>query len=197
MEPTYLAPPTDELGGAPEEMDRVDIGLEAWKREFPNMDLETEGLVSRIHKISRYIDRAMSETASEFGLTVSDWELMSSLRRQGPPYRLKPSQLCTDMMMSSGAMTARLDKLEQEGLITRTKDPDDRRGVIVELTEKGRDLWGEAVDVQAAKEKMFADALTDREKQLANNMLRKMLITLQRQAGDYPRRIELAKKYEE
>lgn len=195
LEGLHLSP-TSEGSGAPER-DIVDLGIEAWIREFPHMDIATEGLVSRIHKISRYIDRTLSETAAEFGLTVGDWELLSSLRRQGPPYRLSPTQLSKDLMLSSGAMTARLDKLENQGLILRHRDPDDRRGIKVELTDKGRDLWGEAVDVQAAKEKLFADSLTDEEKAQANDLLRKMLIELQRKAGEYPRRAELAKKFEE
>jgi DNA-binding MarR family transcriptional regulator len=182
-----LAPP-DDIEGKVEERDVVDRGLEHWKREFPDMDLATEGLVSRIHKISRYIDKAMRETAGEFGLAVSDWDVLSSLRKQGPPYCLKPSELCTDMMLTSGAMTSRLDKLEEQGLVTRTPDPDDRRGVLVQLTDKGRDVWGQAVEVQASKEKFFADVLTDEEKDLTNDMLRKMLLTFQKKSGKVPRR---------
>lgn len=189
-----LAPP-DEGAGAGSPRDIVDEGLEAWKREFPHMDITTEGLVARIHKISRYIDKTLKETASDFGLTMGDWELLSSLRRQGPPYRLSPSQLSKDLMLSSGAMTNRLDNLEEAGLIVRLPHPEDRRGVIVELTEKGRDTWGEAVDVQAAKEKMFADALTDDEKDQANDLLRKMLLAFQ-EKGRYPRRSELAEDYD-
>jgi DNA-binding MarR family transcriptional regulator len=189
--------PGSPAGGPPaERRDLVDVALETWKREFPNMDVTTEGLVSRIHKISRYIDKALSETAQEFGLTVGDWELLSCLRRQGPPYKCSPSELSRDLMLSSGAMTNRLDKLEEQGLIARHPDPSDRRGVQVELTTKGRDIWSEAVDMQAAKEKFFADALTDEEKDLTNDLLRKMLLAF-RSKGPYPRRVELSKKYDE
>ncbi|MFP5298537.1 MAG: MarR family winged helix-turn-helix transcriptional regulator [Actinomycetota bacterium] len=185
-----FAQPDEAAGAGSAPRDIVDEGLEAWKREFPHMDITTEGLVARIHKISRYIDKTLKETAAEFQLTMGDWELLSSLRRQGPPYRLSPSQLSKDLMLSSGAMTNRLDNLEEAGLIVRLPHPEDRRGVIVELTDKGRDTWGEAVDVQAAKEKMFADALTDEEKDLANDLLRKMLLAFQKK-GSYPRRAEL------
>lgn len=189
----HLAPASPP---APEERDLVDVSLEAWLREFPHMDVATEGLVARIHKISRYIDRTLSETAAEFGLTMGDWELLSSLRRQGPPYRMSPTELAKDMMLSSGTMTNRLDKLEEQGLIIRHPHPEDRRGIQVELTDKGRDLWGTAVDVQAAKEKMFADALSDEEKEMANDLLRKMMLAFQRKAGPLPRRAELAREYE-
>lgn len=192
MEPTSKSSVPDTVEA---EKDLVDVALETWLREFPKMDVTTEGLVSRIHKISRYIDRALTETASEFGLTMGDWELLSTLRRQGPPYCLSPTKLSKDLMLSSGAMTNRLDKLEDQGLIARHPDPSDRRAIQVELTEKGRDLWGTAVEVQASKEKFFADALTDEEKDLANDLLRKMLLVFQKKAP-YPKRSELAKDYE-
>jgi DNA-binding MarR family transcriptional regulator len=177
------------------ERDIVDGHIEDWLREFPDMDVATEGLVERIQKLARYFERSLGETAREFGLTIQDWELLSSLRRVGPPYRLSPSRLASDLMLSSGAMTARLDRLERAGLVRRRPDPDDRRAIRVELTEKGRQTWGAAVDVQAAKERQIAAALSEKEKELLNGLLRRLMRTFEEKTGPPPRRSELLEAY--
>src|SRR5919198_680284 len=183
------------LGGAAGRRDIVDGHIEDWTREFPTMDVETEGLVERIAKLSRYFERSLAETATAFGLTMQDWELLSALRRVGPPYRLSPTQLASDLMLSSGAMTARLDRLERTGLVRRRPDPDDRRAVRVELTEKGSRTWCEAVDVQAEREARIAAALSEREKQALNGLLRRLMLTFEETAGPPPRRAEMLEGY--
>jgi DNA-binding MarR family transcriptional regulator len=175
--------------------DIVDRHIADWLREFPDMDVATEGLVERIQKLARYFERSLGETAREFGLTIQDWELLSSLRRVGPPYRLSPSRLASDLMLSSGAMTARLDRLERAGLVRRRPDPDDRRAIRVELTEKGRQTWGAAVDVQAAKERHIAAALSEKEKELLNGLLRRLMRSFEETAGPPPPRSELLEAY--
>lgn len=178
-----------------EQKDIVDRHLDEWAREFPDMDTATEGLVERIGKLARYFERSMSETARAYGFTIQDWELLSALRRVGPPYRLSPTQLASDLMLSSGAMTARLDRLERAGLIRRRPDPADRRATRIELTEKGSRLWGEAVDVQADKERLIAAALNDKEKETLNRLLRRLMLTFEATAGPPPRRAEVLEAY--
>jgi DNA-binding MarR family transcriptional regulator len=175
--------------------DIVDEHIRDWVREFPSMDVETEGLVERIAKLARYFERSLGETAREFGLTIQDWELLGALRRVGPPYRLSPSRLAQDLLLSGGAMTARLDRLEAAGLVRRRPDPDDRRAVRVELTEKGSKTWGTAVDVQAAKERLIAAALTEKEKQVVNGLLRRLMRTFSEAEGPPPRRAEVLEAY--
>ena len=160
--------------------DVIDRCIPAWEREFPEMDISTEALVGRIHKISRHIMKALNDTAAEFGLTISDWDMLSALRRQGAPYRLSPTELAKELMLSSGAMTNRLDRLEEAGLVRRSPDPGDRRAIRVELTDKGREVWSEAVGVQAAKERMFAGELTVEDKEQLNSLLRRMMLTLEK-----------------
>ena len=178
-----------------EARDIVDRHMTDWEREFPSMDVATEGIVERIQKLSRYLERSMAQTAKEFGLTMQDWELLGALRRVGPPYRLSPSQLAGDLLLSSGAMTARLDRLESAGLVRRRPDPGDRRAVRVELTDKGRDTWGAAVDVQAEKERRVASALSDPEKDSINKLLRRLMCSFEEEAGPPPRRAEIAEVY--
>ena len=116
-------------------------------------------------------DRFTSETA-----------VLGSLVRAGAPYRRSPGQLAKSFDLTSGAMTNRLDRLEAEELIRRLPDPDDRRGVIVELTPKGRDVWQRAVGAQAAKESFVASSLDAGEQQQLNALLRRMVQTSEQAA---------------
>ena len=155
--------------------DAVDGNLEVWARELPELDLETEGIIERIHRLERVVDRAMQETLDAFDLPHGEWKVLAHLRRAGPPYRGKPGKLAKRLDLSSGAMTNRLDNMETRGLVRRLDDPEDRRGVIVELTEAGQELWEETVGIQAQKEAFVAGALDEDEKSRLNDLLRRMV----------------------
>lgn len=134
-----------------------------------------EGIVDRIGLLDKYLRRTHDETLEQFGLTWGEVKVIGSLRYGGQPYRSTPGRLAGELGLSSGAMTTRLDKMEEAGLIRRLADPDDRRGVLVELTEHGRDLWQQSVAVQAEKETTIAAALSDGEKQELNDLLRRLV----------------------
>ena len=155
--------------------DAIDAILEVWARELPELDLDTEGIVERIQSLERYVDRAMRETLDDFELTHGEYKLAMHLRYGGPPYTGKPGKLAKHLGLSTGAMTNRLDNMEKRGLIRRLDDPDDRRGVIVELTDAGRELWDRAVDAQAEKESIIASALDERERRQLNDLLRRLM----------------------
>src|SRR5262245_62901273 len=155
--------------------DTVDANLEVWARELPELDLETEGIIERIHRLGRFVDKAMQETFDAFDLSHGEWKVLANLRRAGPPYRGKPGKLAKRLDLSSGAMTNRLDNMEARGLVRRLDDPDDRRGVIVELTEAGQQLWEESVGAQAQKEALVAAALDEDEKRELNDLLRRLI----------------------
>jgi DNA-binding MarR family transcriptional regulator len=157
------------------EPDQVDANLEVWGRELPDLDLETEGIVERIYKLERHIDATMRETLDAFELSYGEYKLMMHLRYGGPPYRGKPGKLAKHLGLSTGAMTNRLDNMERRGLIRRLDDPDDRRGVIIELTDEGRVLWDEAVGAQAEKESIVASALDEAERRQLNELLRLLM----------------------
>jgi DNA-binding MarR family transcriptional regulator len=163
--------------------DHVDRMLDIWKRELPDLDLATEGIVERIQKLQRYLDRAMNETLAEFELDRGEWWLLGALRRSGPPYRKSPGKLAEDIGLSSGAMTNRLDRLEQAGLIRRLPDPDDRRALQVELTDAGWQAWQDTVGAQARKEALVASALDPEEKEALNNLLRRLMLEFEGLAG--------------
>jgi DNA-binding MarR family transcriptional regulator len=165
-------------------IDRFLKRLEVLPREV-EIDLEVEGIVDRIGGINRRIKRGMETTLNEHGLSHPDWQVLSSLRL-GSTHRSSPGVLAADLELSSGAMTSRLDRLEKEGLVARLPDPDDRRGIVVELTEKGRDAWDTAASVQGRKEAFFASALSKSEQVQLNALLRKLMLAFEEREGPEP-----------
>ena len=162
------------------ERDHVDSFLEEIGADLPaDLDLTVEGIVDRIGGINRRIKWMHDETLDELGLTISDWHVLTSLRWAGTPYRRSAGELARHAELTSGAMTSRLDALEREGLVRRLRDPGDRRSVLVELTEKGRRKHEQTLGIQAKKEALLAEALTAREKEQLNALLRRVLVTLE------------------
>jgi DNA-binding MarR family transcriptional regulator len=162
------------------ERDHVDRFLESIHLVFPELDLEVEGIVDRIAGIARRLHRTMDETLAEFGLDSAEHKALSVLAQSGEPFRSTPGRLAKRMELSSGAMTNRLDGLEAAGLIRRLPDPSDRRGVVVELTEHGHDVYRSTVGVQAQKEQLFASALTAKQKTELNALLRRLMLEFER-----------------
>src|SRR5437868_11971211 len=128
------------------ETDHVDRFLA--ELDVPTLDLTVEGIVDRIMGISRRIRRSMNDTLEGFDLSWDEWKLLCALRNHGDPYRLSPGQLAQAQELSSGAMTNRLDQLEHAGFVRRIPNPDDRRGLLVELTDEGHRIWHESVGAQ-------------------------------------------------
>ena len=162
------------------EQDHIDSFLARHGDTLP-VDLETEAIVDRITSLSKRFISGMEDTLADFGLNYGEWKVLTNLRWVGKPYRRTPGQLAKSTELSSGAMTNRLDRLEEAGLVRRLPDPEDRRSVIVELTEKGSDVWHRAVGVQGEKERLVASALDDREKKQLNALLRRLMLVFEAQ----------------
>jgi DNA-binding MarR family transcriptional regulator len=160
-----------------EERDHIDRWLE--QHDLP-VDLEVEGIVDRINGLRRRFQRLLEETLVEFDLGEGEWKALGHLQLTGPPHRRPVGQLAKRAELSSGAMTNRLDRLEEAGLVRRVPDPDDRRGVLVELTDAGRKAWKDTVKAQAAKESLVAAALDDEEKRQLNALLRRLMLEFER-----------------
>jgi DNA-binding MarR family transcriptional regulator len=158
------------------EQDHIDRFLEHFGERLPVMDLVVEGIVDRIGGLNRRLHREMDETLEGFGLNSGEWKVLGVLWRAGKPHRASPGRLAKFEELSTGAMTNRLDRLEEAGFVRRLPDPDDRRAVQVELTSKGKRTWEKAVAAQSQKEAVFASALTDREKQQLTTLLRKLML---------------------
>jgi DNA-binding MarR family transcriptional regulator len=166
------------MADAPEDhIDRFLKRLAILPREV-EIDLDVEGIVDRIGGINRRVKRGMETTLTEHGLSHPDWQVLTSLRLV-PGHRSSPGELAGDLELSSGAMTSRLDRLEKEGFVRRLPDPDDRRGVVVELTEEGQKAWDTAASVQGRKEAFFASALTKPEQKQLNDLLRKLMLAFE------------------
>jgi DNA-binding MarR family transcriptional regulator len=167
-----------------QEGDHVDRWLEtAWLQDIPNLDLEVEGIVDRMNGLSRRFKRTLNETIAEHGLSFEEWDVLGALRRAGPPFRRSAGELAKMSDLSSGAMTSRLDRLEKAGLVKRLPDPNDRRGVLVELTKTGERKWRDSAGAGAAREALIASALTEREKKELNGLLRRLMLEFERSEG--------------
>lgn len=160
------------------ERDEVDDIVELWQQVIPDLDPAVEGIVDRIQWLDKKLNKTFEETLAETGLDLElgEWKTLSHLRRAGEPYRLSAGKLAKRANLSTGAMTNRLDRLEAAGFVRRLPDPSDRRAVLVELTPRGRKAWDEATGVQARKEALLASALTDREKEQLNSLLRRLML---------------------
>jgi len=169
-----------------EERDHVDKWLEdAWLEDMPFLDLEVEAIVDRVNGLNRRIRRSQNAAIAEQGLTFEEWHVLGALRQAGPPFRRSAGWLATRTDLSSGAMTNRLDRLEKAGLVSRLPDPDDRRGVIIELTDEGEKRWVATARVQAAYENLIGKALSKREKEQLNSLLRRLMVVFERsETGD-------------
>jgi DNA-binding MarR family transcriptional regulator len=162
------------------ERDHVDRFLESIHLVFPELDLEVEGIVDRIGGIARRLNRTMDETLAEVGLDTAEHKVLCVLAQMGRPHRSTPGRLAKRLELSSGAMTNRLDRMEEADLIRRLPDPDDRRGVQVDLTEHGHDVYRGAVGVQAKKEQLLANALSARQRTQLNDLLRRLMLEFER-----------------
>jgi DNA-binding MarR family transcriptional regulator len=160
------------------EKDRVDEFVAQLAGWLPDLDLETEAAVERIQKISKRLHRELDKTLAEYGLSIGEWQVLMSLHN-AEEQRRSPGALASACELSSGAMTNRIDRLEADGLVRRLPDPDDRRGVLVELTEAGRRKLDESTNAQARREASIASALTASEKKQLNALLRKLMLAFE------------------
>jgi DNA-binding MarR family transcriptional regulator len=155
--------------------DPVDAILAQWQRERPDLDVSPMGILGRVTRLGKHLERGIQATFSDFGLHVGEFDVLATLRRSGKPYRLSPTELFNSLMVSSGTMTHRIDRLEQAGLVQRIPDPDDRRGTQIQLTDQGFNLIEQAVEAHVANEHRLLSALDEAERHLLTQLLRKLL----------------------
>ncbi len=156
-------------------MDHVDRILAQWNRERPDLNVEPMGLLGRIARLRTHLAREIEKALAAHGLNSASFDVLATLRRSGPPYRLSPGDLIATTMVSSGTMTNRLDQLEKAGLIERSHNPDDRRGVIIALTAKGLALVDAAVTDHVENQHKLLDGLDAQERAALDGLLRKFL----------------------
>jgi DNA-binding MarR family transcriptional regulator len=160
--------------------DQVDDILDQWRRERPDLDTSPMGVIGRLSRVTALISKELEANFARHGLTRPDFDVLATLRRSGAPFTLTVGRLQATMMISSGTTTHRVDRLEQQGFVTRTPDPADRRGVLVQLTPAGRTLVDEAVPTHVALEHaLLAELPPDRRDALAD-LLRELLVSVTR-----------------
>lgn len=155
--------------------DGVDRIREQWARERPDLDTEAMGVFGRIYRLARLAGDATERAYAAFGIGRPEFDVLATLRRSGKPFQLSPGALSASMMLSSGGTTARLDRLEKAGLVARSPDPDDRRGVLVRLTDKGFDLVNEAVAAGLAEQQRLLAHLPPAKRAQLDSLLRDLL----------------------
>ena len=158
--------------------DGVDLILEQWRRERPDLDASPIGVIGRISRLARELEQRLEPVYAEQGLEPGWYDVLATLRRSGPPYRLRAGEFTGALMLTSSGTTKRLDRLEQAGLIARTPDPDDRRGTLITLTAAGRELVDAASEAHLANEHRLLEALTASERDRLAALLRKLLAGL-------------------
>jgi DNA-binding MarR family transcriptional regulator len=143
--------------------DEVDRLVAAWHRERPDLDVEPMQVLSRVTRLARHLDLARREAFAAHQLETWEFDVLSALRRAGAPYQLSPGRLIRETMVTSGTMTNRVDRLADKGLVERLPDPTDRRGVIVQLTEAGRERVDAALAGLLAQERLLLAELSTAE----------------------------------
>jgi DNA-binding MarR family transcriptional regulator len=157
--------------------DAIDRIVHQWNRERPELDVSPTHVLQRITRLYLLQSVSFADVFGQYGLTFGEYEVLAALVRSGAPHRLKPSELVTALVLSSGAMTNRIDRVEAAGLVERLPDPDDRRGTLVALTEKGEQVVDEAVVAHLANEERLLTELSAAERGQLTDLLRKLLVS--------------------
>jgi DNA-binding MarR family transcriptional regulator len=162
------------------ENDAVDKILAQWQQERPDLNVSPMGVIGRITRLAKHLERAIQETFSKFGLTAAEFDVLATLRRSGHPYQLSPTELFSTLMVSSGTMTHRIDLLEKSELVMRVPDPSDRRGMLIVLTDKGFNLIEKAVEAHVNNEHQILNVLETSDHEALIQLLRKLLASFEK-----------------
>lgn len=155
--------------GPADEVDRI---VEAWQRERPDLDVEPLRVLSRVSRLARHLDHARRGAFERHDLEQWEFDVLSALRRAGPPYQLSPGALVTQTLVTSGTMTNRIDRLEARALVERLPVPADRRGVLVRLTPTGRSRVDGALEDLLRVERGLLSALPEADRHTLATLLR-------------------------
>ncbi|MFC8840892.1 MarR family winged helix-turn-helix transcriptional regulator [Streptomyces griseoincarnatus] len=164
----------------PNHVDPVDAIIEQWARVRPDLDTAGMEVFGRVYRLARAMGDRHERVYAPFGISRGEFDVLATLRRAGEPYTLSPRQLSATLMLTTGGMTGRLDKLERAGLLRRSPDPHDRRGLQVTLTEEGLRLIDEAVVAGVTEQSRALAALGPERSALLADLLRDLLLATER-----------------
>jgi DNA-binding MarR family transcriptional regulator len=157
-------------------MNKIKLVTSQWQREMPQLDLLPMKVIGNLGKATRLVTRDyLDPFFKSHGLQLGEFDVLATLRRSGAPYELAPTQLFEALLISSGGMTNRLDRLEKAGLIARAPNPQDRRGTLVLLTEEGLALMNRIVPLHVENEARSLSNLSREEQETLDRLLEKLI----------------------
>jgi len=160
-------------------MDHVEFILDQWRRERPDLDVTAMGVVGRVGRLSLAYLKPMEKTFARFGLNAAKFDVLATLRRAGAPHCLSAGALMKATMVASGTMTNRIDRLEADGLVSRTTNPEDSRSFLITLTPEGHALIDQAVEAHVATQTDLIEGLSEEEVAQFSALLAKALNALE------------------
>lgn len=163
--------------------DEVDRILRDWSAARPDLDLGPLAVFSRMTRVTKHLDRARAQAFERSGLTAWEFDVLAVLRRSAPPFRQSPKILVQETLVSSGTMTNRIDRMQERGLVRRLTDPNDGRGVQVEMTDLGQTLVDAAMTRLSDYEEQLLVGLPKGERERLASLLRKLALSVDRFAA--------------
>jgi DNA-binding MarR family transcriptional regulator len=161
--------------------DFIDDHIDLWARELPEMDLRVEAVATRLHVLTKYLDRRRDAVLAGHGLQWWEFKTLHMLRRGGSPYRATPGELASQLNLSPATLTNRLDALVRQGYVVRENDRDDRRKVVAMLTEAGLKIWQQGVgDISRVEQELVGELSLAEQDQLIVLLRRLVLATEKR-----------------
>ncbi|MGD8202562.1 MarR family winged helix-turn-helix transcriptional regulator [Pantoea sp. FN0305] len=167
--------------------DHIDFVIRQWEETMPELDTSSMKIFGRMLRLLKHLSKARANALESFGFREGEFDVLATLRRAGEPYRLTPTQLYKSLLVTSGAMTNRLSRLEQEGLIERIADPADGRSMLVGLTRHGADQIEQALYVHTATQQTLLATLNPEQQKVLETLLRKLLVACPDEQSDVGR----------
>lgn len=159
------------MAAVSEYSDHVARIQQAWARERPDLDVRPQGVIGRLHRLAGHLTEQLCAVYRRYGLTEGEFDVLATLRRAGEPFERAPGELAAHTMVTTGAMTKRIDRLEHAGLVTRRRSASDGRGRVVALTAAGRRLIDDAFTEHMRNERRLLDCLTPQEADQLESLL--------------------------
>lgn len=159
------------MAAVSEYSDHVARIQQAWARERPDLDVRPQGVIGRLHRLAGHLTEQLCAVYRRYGLTEGEFDVLATLRRAGEPFERAPGELAAHTMVTTGAMTKRIDRLEHAGLVTRRRSASDGRGRVVALTAAGRKLIDDAFTEHMRNERRLLDCLTPQEADQLESLL--------------------------
>lgn len=155
--------------------DHVARIMAEWRRERPDLDVSPQGVIGRLHRLANALTEELVAVYGRFGLAEGEFDVLATLRRAGEPYERTPGDLAASTMVTSGAMTKRIDRLEQRGLVTRRVSDTDGRGRVIALTPAGRELIDEVMTAHMANEHRLLESIEEADRDALERALTRWL----------------------